>query len=77
MIAALAQLLRCAPYTIASAPAARIEQRCDELLVDRAARWPLARRPPTFTGTLPELLLPEFSGTRCQPAGPMRQQWGA
>lgn len=76
MIAGPAHLLRCAPYTIASAPAARIEQRCDELLVDRAP-WALARRLPAFTGTLPELLLPEFSGTRCQPAGPMRQQWGA
>lgn len=76
MIAGLAQLLRYVPYAFASAQAARLGQRCDELLVDRA-RWALARRLPAFTGTLPELLLPEFPGTRCQPAGPMRQQWGA
>ncbi len=76
MIAGLAQLLGYAPYAIASGLPAGLGRRCDELLVDRA-RWAVARRLPAFTGTLPELLLPEFSGTPCQPAGPMRQQWGA
>ncbi|WP_411086432.1 hypothetical protein [Streptomyces sp. 061-3] len=76
MIAALAQLLRHAPYPIVPARPARLVQQRDELLADRA-RWAVARRLPTFTGKPPELLLPEFSGTRCQPAGPMRQQWGA
>lgn len=76
MIDALAQLLRYAPQVIAPARPARLVQQRDELLADRA-RWAVARRLPTFTGKPPAPLLPEFSGTRCQPAGPMRQQWGA
>lgn len=76
MIAGLAQLLRYAPCAIGSGLPAGLGRRCDELLVDRG-RWAVARPLPAFTGTLPELLLPEFSGMRCQPAGPMRQQWGA